>query len=72
VLGPSKASRGKGSLPSGTAPHSLPSLGEEADLGGLDLELWLSLDIRRVDREVDDVLRCADQHHLTLSKEVQA
>jgi hypothetical protein len=35
---------------------SLSSPGGERDLLGLDVEFWLSLDIRSVDREVDDIL----------------
>jgi hypothetical protein len=36
--------------------YSLSSLGLEADLGGLDVELRFTLDIRCADGQVDDVL----------------
>jgi hypothetical protein len=35
---------------------SLSSPGGERDLLGLDVEFWLSVDIRSVDRKVDDIL----------------
>lgn len=43
--------------------HLLSSLGSERDLGWLDIELRLSLDIRYTDRKVDDVLYRRNVHH---------
>lgn len=40
---------------------SLASLSPERDLGGLDVQLVLILDIRGIDSEVDDVLDSTDQ-----------
>lgn len=44
------------STPRSRGHDSLASLSPERDLGGLDIQVVLILDVRGVDREVDDIL----------------